>query len=182
VVCLVLAFTASAVLPLNWGGVILILLALTLFVLDLKAAAHGALTIAGVAAFVVGSLLLYSPPGARSPTLPDVAVATPLLIGMSAAAVLMSLLIVGAAVRQAVRPALTSSDRLVGAAGVVQADLNPSGTVQVAGQLWSAHAAGDGVGAGELVRVLARRGLTLEVVPSAESVSDAASKRKEDDP
>src|SRR5438067_1057483 len=160
VVCLVLAFAASAVLPLNWGGVVLIVLALTLFVLDLKAAAHGALTIAGVAAFVVGSLLLYSPPGPRSPTLPDVAVATPLLIGMGAAAALTSLLIVGAAVRQAVRPALTSSDHLVGAAGTVQTALNPSGTVQVAGQLWSAHTPGAGVGAGEFVRVLARRGLT----------------------
>lgn len=182
VVCLVLAFAASAVLPLNWGGVVLIVLALTLFVLDLKAAAHGALTIAGVAAFVVGSLLLYSPPGPRSPTLPDVAVATPLLIGMGAAAALTSLLIVGAAVRQAVRPALTSSDHLVGAAGTVQTALNPSGTVQVAGQLWSAHTPGAGVGAGEFVRVLARRGLTLEVVPSDESVSGAASKHKEDDP
>jgi membrane protein implicated in regulation of membrane protease activity len=101
---------------------------------------------------------------------------------MSAVAVLMSLLIVGAAVRQAVRPTLTSSDRLVGAAGVVQSDLNPSGTVQVGGQLWSAHAASAGVGAGEFVRVLARRGLTLEVVPSDEGVSEAASKRKEDDP
>jgi len=167
VVCLVLAFAASAVLPLNWGGALLILLAVTLFILDVKAAAHGALTIAGLVAFVVGSLLLYAPPGPRSPTLPDVAVATPLLVGVAAAAALVSLLIVGTAVRLAARPAFTAQDRLTGAAGVAHSALNPSGTVQVAGQLWSAYAAGATVSAGERVRVLARRGLTLEVEPAA---------------
>jgi len=169
VVCLVLAFAASAVLPLNWGGVLLILLALTLFVLDIKAAAHGALTIAGLVAFVAGSLLLYSPPGPRSPTLPDTAVGLPLLVSMAAAAALVSLLIVGSAVRLARRPALTATDRLVGAAGVAQSALSPDGIVRLAGQLWSAHAAGAGVAAGEQVRVLARRGLTLEVEPAGGS-------------
>jgi membrane-bound serine protease (ClpP class) len=167
VVCLVLAFAASAVLPLNWGGVLLILLAVGLFILDIKAAAHGALTIAGLVAFVAGSLLLYSPPGPRSPTLPDVAVATPVLVGMAAAAALVSLLIVGTAARLAARPALTATDRLVGAAGVAQSVLGPDGTVRVAGQVWSAHAvSGAVVGAGDRVRVLARRGLTLEVEPA----------------
>jgi membrane-bound serine protease (ClpP class) len=179
VVCLVLAFAASAVLPMNWGGALLILLAGVLFILDLKAAAHGALTIAGLVAFVVGSLLLYSPPGPRSPTLPDVSVATPLLIGLVALGALTSLLMVTSAVRLAGQPALTSEERLVGAAGVAQSTLDPHGTVRVAGQLWSAHAAGAYVSEGERVRVLARRGLTLDVEsadldaarPDAEGVS-----------
>jgi membrane-bound serine protease (ClpP class) len=167
VVCLVLAFAASSVLPLNWGGVLLILLAVALFVLDIKAAAHGALTVAGLVAFVVGSLLLYSPPGPRSPTLPDVAVATPLLIGMAAAAGLTSLLIVGTAIRLSNSgPRLTATERLVGAAGVAQSELDPDGTVRVAGQLWSAHADGPSLGVGETVRVVARRGLTLHVEPA----------------
>ncbi|MGI9146193.1 MAG: NfeD family protein [Chloroflexota bacterium] len=167
VVCLVLAFAASAVLPLNWGGALLILLAVALFILDVKAAAHGALTLAGLVAFVVGSLLLYSPPGPRSPTLPDVAVATPLLVGMAATTALLSVLIVGVAVRLAARPALTAIDNLIGADGITQSALGPDGTVQVAGQLWSAHTAGAALPAGERVRIIARRGLTLEVETEA---------------
>jgi membrane-bound serine protease (ClpP class) len=172
-------FCASAVFPMNWGGALLILLGGVLFILDVKAAAHGALTIAGLVAFVVGSLLLYSPPGPRSPTLPDVSVATPLLIGLVALGALTSLLVVTSAVRLARQPALASEERLVGAAGVAQSTLDPHGTVRVAGQLWSAHAAGANVSEGERVRVLARRGLTLDVEsadldaarPDAEGVS-----------
>ena len=156
-ICLVLAFAASAVLPMNWGGAVLILLAVGLFILDIKAATHGALTVAGMIAFVVGSLLLYSPPGPRSPTLPDVAAATPLLIGMAATVAVISLLIVGAAVRVSSRPALTTAtERLIGAAGVAQSALDPDGTVRLAGQLWSAHADGAPVGMGEPIRVISR--------------------------
>jgi len=79
VICLVLAFAASAVLPMNWGGALLILLAGVLFILDIKAATHGALTLAGLVAFVFGTLLLYSPPGLPSPTLPEVSVSIPAL-------------------------------------------------------------------------------------------------------
>jgi membrane-bound serine protease (ClpP class) len=163
VVCLVLAFAASAVLPINWGGALLILLALVLFIVDVKAATHGALTVAGLVAFVVGSLLLYSPPGPRSPTLPDVSVATPWLVAMIAGVATASLLLVGTAVRLAARPALTAQEHLVGAMGVARSTVDSSGTVHVAGQLWSARAVGATVAAGDAVRVLARRGLTLEV-------------------
>jgi membrane-bound ClpP family serine protease len=76
---------------------------------------------------------------------------------------LFGLVTVVTTVRLARRPALTSKDRLVGAAGVAESDLNPDGMVRVAGQLWSAHASGATVGEGERVRVVARRGLTLEV-------------------
>src|SRR6266542_1944244 len=81
VVCLVLSFVGFAALPMNWGGVVLIVAAAALFILDIKAAAHGGLTIGGLICFVLGSLLLYSPPpGPPSPTLPDVSVALPALL------------------------------------------------------------------------------------------------------
>lgn len=61
VVCLVLSFVGFAALPMNWGGVVLIVAAAALFIVDTKAAAYGGLTIAGPICFVLGSLLLYSP-------------------------------------------------------------------------------------------------------------------------
>lgn len=162
-VCLILAVVAFAALPLNWGGVLLILVAAVLFVLDIKAAAHGALTVAGLVSFVLGSLLLYNPPGPRSPALPQVAVALPVIVAMAAVSGLFSLLIVGAAVRVARRPALTATESLPGALGTTSSVLDPAGTVRVGGQLWSARLRGGTLAPGQPVRVLARKGLTLEV-------------------
>src|SRR5207237_3422467 len=51
VVCLVLSFVGFATLPMNWGGVVLILAAAVLFVVDIKAAAHGGLSLAGLVCF-----------------------------------------------------------------------------------------------------------------------------------
>ena len=61
VICLLLAFIAFESLPLNWGGVALILVSVGLFVLDIKAPTHGVLTAGGIIAFVLGSLILFSP-------------------------------------------------------------------------------------------------------------------------
>src|SRR5205823_12701826 len=99
VVCMVVSFVGFAALPMNWGGIVLILAAAALFVLDIKSAAHGGLTIAGLVCFVFGSLLLYSPPDQLSPTLPDVSVPVPALVAATGIGVTFSLLIVRTAVR-----------------------------------------------------------------------------------
>jgi membrane-bound serine protease (ClpP class) len=166
VVCLVLAFVGFAALPMNWGGVVLILAAAALFVLDIKAAAHGGLTIAGLICFVFGSLLLYSPPGPSSPTLPDVSVPIPALVAATGIGVAFSLLIVRTAMRMAGRKSIVGSQRLNGATGVVRSPLDPDGTVTVRGQVWSAHAHSGRLDAGRPIRVLGRTGLVLDVEPA----------------
>ena len=70
VICLLLAFIAFESLPLNWGGVALILVSVGLFVLDIKAPTHGVLTAGGIIAFVLGSLILFSPLTPQSPSMP----------------------------------------------------------------------------------------------------------------
>jgi membrane-bound serine protease (ClpP class) len=166
VVCLVLAFVALSTLPMNWGGVLLLLVAVALFVLDVKAATHGVLTVAGLVCFVLGSLLLYTPTGPRSPTLPDARVALPVLLVAAGTGALLSLLVLGAAIRVGRRPAISEVDRLVGATGVTRSALDPTGVVYVGGQLWSARLRSGRLGPGEPVRVLVRNGLTLEVEPA----------------
>jgi membrane-bound serine protease (ClpP class) len=170
VVCLVLAFVGFATLPMNWGGVVLILAAAVLFVLDIKATAHGALSIAGLICFVFGSLLLYSPTGSPSPTLPEVSIATPVLVGAVAIGAGFSLLVVRTALRMAGRAPITGSQRLRGATGIAHSSLDPDGTVHVAGQVWSAHLRAGRIDPGQPVRVVGRKGLVLEVEP-ADSVS-----------
>lgn len=164
-VCLILAFVAFSTLPMNWGGVLLIMVAVALFVLDIKAAAHGLLTVAGIVSFVLGTLLLYSPPGPHSPASPAVSVALPVLVAAVGLALAVSVLIVGAAIRIARRGPITGIEHISGALGVASSALDPTGTIRVAGQLWSAHANDGPINPGAQVRVLSRRGLTLEVEP-----------------
>jgi membrane-bound serine protease (ClpP class) len=166
VVCLIVAFVGFAALPMNWGGLVLILAAAALFVLDIKAAAHGGLTIAGLVCFVVGSLLLYSPGSLPSPTLPEVSVGLPALIGAAGVGALFSLLVVRTAVRMSGRPAITGSLRLNGATGIARSPLDPRGTVSVAGQVWSARLRTGRLEAGRSIRVLGRTGLVLDVEPA----------------
>jgi membrane-bound serine protease (ClpP class) len=165
VLCLVLAFVGFATLPMNWGGVVLILAAAALFVLDVKAAAHGGLSVAGLVCFVFGSLLLYSPPGPPSPTLPDVSVATPVLVAAAAIGALFSLLVVRTAIRMSGRGPITGSQRLSGATGVSSTSLDPDGTVRVGGQAWSAHLRDGRIAPGQQIRVVGRKGLVLQVEP-----------------
>jgi membrane-bound serine protease (ClpP class) len=162
-VCLVLAFVASTALPMNWGGVLLIIVSAGLFVLDVKAATHGALTVAGLICLVLGSLLMYSPIGARSPTLPDVSLSPIALAGVTAVAAVAGGALAVAAVRVHRHQPLVGSQRLIGAFGITRTTLDPDGSVRVGGQLWSAHARSGRLEVDSPVRVLARRGLTLEV-------------------
>ena len=165
VVCLVVAFVGFAALPMNWGGIALILAAAALFVLDIKAAAHGGLTIAGLVCFIVGSLLLYSPGGVPSPTLPEVSVDARALIGAAGVGALFSLAVVRTALRMSGRAPITGPQRLTGATGTARSPLTPRGTVNVAGQVWSARLRSGRLEAGRPIRVLGRTGLVLDVEP-----------------
>jgi membrane-bound serine protease (ClpP class) len=171
VVCLVLAFVGFASLPMNWGGVVLILAAAGLFVLDIKAAAHGGLTVAGLVCFVVGSLLLYSPVGMPSPTLPNVSISVPVLVAAAGLGALFSMLVVRTALRTAGRSPITGSQRLSGANGTSRSSLDPNGTVNVAGQVWSARLLSGRLEAGRPIRVVGRKGLVLDVEPADTSGS-----------
>jgi membrane-bound serine protease (ClpP class) len=166
VVCLVFAFVGFAALPMNWGGIVLILAAAALFVLDIKAAAHGGLTIAGLVCFIVGSLLLYSPSGVPSPTLPEVSVGLPPLIGAAGVGAVFSLVVVRTALRMSGQAPITGSQRLKGATGIARSALQPRGTITVAGQVWSARLRSGRLDAGRSVRVLGRTGLVLDVEPA----------------
>ena len=166
VVCLVIAFVGFAALPMNWGGIVLILAAAALFILDIKAAAHGGLTIAGLVCFVAGSVLLYSPGGVRSPTLPEVSVGLPPLVAAGGAGMLFSLLVVRTALRMSKQPAISGAQRLNGATGTARSALEPRGTVTVAGQVWSARLQSGRLEAGQPIRVRGRTGLVLNVEPA----------------
>jgi membrane-bound serine protease (ClpP class) len=167
ILCLALALTALQSLPMNATGLALVLGALGLFVIDLKASTHGALTAAGLAVFIVGSLLLFSPgAGLGTPLLPSAYAVgvSPLLIGVIGVGLAaFFVVVVRATLLARHRPAMALSPVAVGAQGVAETDLVPGGLVRIHGEEWKAEAEGGIVPRGAPVLVVARTGLRLRV-------------------
>lgn len=163
---LIVAIVAFGILSANPLGAVLIVLAIGLMAVDVRALGHGALTLIGIGCLIVGSLLLYVHSGGGSPFLTTVAISPPILIGVSGSGLLLGLglLCVARGVRQL--PPVFTIEEVVGARGVSRGALEPYGVVQVDGQLWSARSRGGRVEPGQSVRVRARRGLILEVEPA----------------
>lgn len=160
VVCLGLGFYGLGVLPVNWLGLGLIGVAFVLFILDIKAPTHGALTVAGILTLIAGFLITFNYPG--SPAFARVSVylvvAIALLMGGFFAFVLAKVL------RAQKRPPSTGVESLIGAAAEVRTPLTPTGTVFINGELWRAIADDDSeIPTGTRVEVVAVRGFLLHV-------------------
>ena len=156
-IALLLGFYALSVLPTNWAGVLLIVLAVGFLVVDLHTAGLGAWTAGGIAGLIVGALLLFSG------DVLDVS------IGAIVAAVVGSLLffisVMTAALRVRLRKPITGEEGLVGTIGEAKTDIAPEGTVVTKGALWRARTMETGIAAGEKVQVKATEGLVLLVEP-----------------
>lgn len=160
-VCLTLAAYGIGVLPVNWFGGIFLVIAFVLFVLDIKAPTHGALTIAGVASFIVGALMLFNSPGT-----PDFQrVSVPLVIGTSIVIGLLFFAVLMVVLRVRHNPIQTGSESLTGKVGTVQTFEGEAGQVQVGGELWSADKAtgSESIRKGDKIEVVEVRGLRLLV-------------------
>jgi len=157
-ISLILALYAFQQLPINYAGVLLILLAILMFIAEIKVVSHGVLTLGGLAAMILGSVMLVdSPlPGMRIP------LTTIVLTALGVAAFFM--FVVGAGVRALWSKTTTGREGLVGEVGVVRSRLAPRGQIFVRGELWNAEAEVP-VEPGESVRVTRVEGLTLRVVP-----------------
>jgi len=157
-ICLILALYAFQQLPINYAGVLLILLAIVMFIAEIKVISHGILTLGGIAALIMGSMMLIdSPvPGMRIPL-------TAILLTTGATAGFF-LFVVGAGIKALQRKTTTGSEGIIGEVGVVRSRLAPRGQVFLCGELWNAESE-EPVEAGDSVRVTKVEGLTLKVVP-----------------
>jgi membrane-bound serine protease (ClpP class) len=162
-ICLILAFVAFGSLPVNWGGVALVALAVVLFILDIKVAGY-ALSIGGAIAFILGSLMIFSPLAPVSPAVPSLVVSRPLIVVMTIAITAFFVFALSAGIRAQRARVVSGMHALVGATGVATSDLDSQGTVQVKSELWSAVADGAGtIRKGERVTVVAVEGVKLKV-------------------
>lgn len=161
VVCLTLATYGLGVLPVNWFGIIFLLTAFVLFILDIKAPTHGALTIAGVASFIVGALVLFNSPGT-----PDFQrVSVPLVVAVGVTIGLLFFGILMFALRALRVPVSAGIESFIGKTGTARTAVDGSGgQVQLQSELWTAESVdGSAIGKGDKVEVVEIKGLRLKV-------------------
>jgi membrane-bound serine protease (ClpP class) len=168
---IILAFIGFGSLPLNVAGLLLIGLAVVLFVFDLMVTNHGAPTVGGLVAFVLGAGTLYTAPS--TPTGPDVSVAWPLIAVMTGFTAVVVLGIIRVAWRVRLLPKVnigvpgSGSPLASGTQGVVRRPVAPMGTVYAGGEEWTARSStGAPLDRGTPVEVVGHEGLVLLVAPA----------------
>jgi membrane-bound serine protease (ClpP class) len=160
-VCLALAAYGLGVLPVNWFGIIFLIIAFVLFILETQAPSLGALTAAGVVSLIVGALVLFN-----TPSVPNfMRVSVPLVVGTSIAMGMIFFVILGFAIRAQRSPVRTGRESLVGRTGTVRRELDPTGLVQVGGERWTAVSVvgGEKIDRDTQVEVVQVDGLRLKV-------------------
>lgn len=157
---LILAFYSLGVLNAYWGGVFLILLAVGLFVAELFVTSHGALAAGGIAALVVGSLILFS----HTYSSPAMEVNRGLIAGVVTASACFLIFVIGAIIRGQRRRKATGAEGMIGGVAVARTPLDPMGKVLAKGELWIAATEGEKVERGEEVIITKVEGLKLWVI------------------
>lgn len=157
---LILAFYSLGVLSAYWGGVFLILLAVGLFVAELFVTSHGALTAGGIAALVIGSLILFS----HTYSSPAMEVNRGLIAGVAIVVACFLIFVIGAIIRGQRRRKATGAEGMIDGVAVARTPLDPMGTVLAKGELWTAATEGEKVERGEEVIITKVEGLKLWVI------------------
>lgn len=156
-ICLILAFYAFQTLPVNYAGLLLIILAIILFILEVKVTSYGVLTIGGVIAMVIGSLMLFESSG------PFIKLSLYLILPAVIVTALFFTLIIGLALQAYKRKPVTGTEGLIGTEGAARTDITKnSGTVSLHGEIWSAYS-DDNIAKDDKIEVESVSGLKLKV-------------------
>ncbi|MBW8010759.1 MAG: nodulation protein NfeD [Chloroflexi bacterium] len=169
VVSLALAGYGLGFLPVNWFGLLFVLLAFALFYLEIKAPVHGALSIAGMAAFIIGALVLFNSGG----TPEFLRVSVPLVTVTSLITAATFIAMVSFAIRALKIPVQMGQASLLGRSGIVRREITSGGqgSVHLSGEMWTAELA-EGettLPEGTRVEVVALDGVRLIVKKSTQS-------------
>lgn len=155
-ISLVLAFYAFQTLPVNYAGLLLIILAAVFFILEFQVVSYGLLTVAGVISLVLGSVMLMDTP------VPFMQVSLRLIVPVAVTIAVFAGIMARIAVRSHRSRVTTGPEGLVGGTGVAKTDLDPEGEVYVQGAYWSATC-DEPVSKGDRVVVVSVDGLRLKV-------------------
>ena len=152
-----LGLSALALLPLNWLGVSLLVLALTLFVLEAKFTSFGILGAGGAVAMILGAILLVEGP-------PEFRISLATAIGIALPFAAISVFLTTLVIRAHGNKTEAGVNRLMGETGIARSTLNPDGKILVHGEYWDAVSSVP-VTEGTRVRVLSVEGMRVKVEP-----------------
>ncbi|HEU4389962.1 MAG TPA: NfeD family protein [Blastocatellia bacterium] len=158
----ILAFYGLHMLPINLTGVLLLVAAVVLFILEAKVQGFGILGIGGIIAAVIGSLILIDVPN------PELRLPLSLVLSVVVPASLVMIGVTRLAYRARRAKVVTGEAGMLGLHGKAQTNIAPEGTVFVRGEIWRARSQSE-IAAGETVRVAKLDGLTLVVEPDPEA-------------
>ena len=162
-ISIILAFFAFQTIPVNYAGFLLIVLALIFFIMEMKIASYGLLSIAGIISLLLGSIMLFENSGNGMRLSWEVLI--PTLVLISGFFVVVS----GFVFKSHLHKPRTGARGMVGEIGVVREALMPEGKVFVHGELWRAIS-NDPIQTGDRVRVVKIVNLVLEVEPVERSI------------
>jgi membrane-bound serine protease (ClpP class) len=159
-VCLLLAFFAFQILPVNVAGLLLVVLGIALLLLELKVPSFGALGVGGAVSLVIGSVMVTD-------VVPGVRVGLGIIVPAAVGFAVVFLFLGRLALRAQQQPPVTGAQALVGHMARVRTPLLPSepGLVDVRGEIWRAVSLVP-LPPGHPVRVSRVDGLTLTVEPA----------------
>ncbi len=155
-ICLILAFYAFQTLPVNYAGLLLIILAVILFILEVKITSGGILTIGGIISMIIGSIMLFESPG------PFLELSIYLIVPAVLITAFFFSVTVGLAVKAWKRKPVTGVEGLTGLEGVAHTDVFKDGMVLVHGEYWRAYS-DEPIKKGERVIVESVSGLRIKV-------------------
>ncbi len=155
-ISLVLAFFALQTLPVNYAGILLIVLAIIFFIMEMKIPSYGLLSVAGVLSRLLGSLMMFKN------TDPDMGLSLKVLLPTIILISGFFVFVAGLVFRAQMSKPRTGTKGLVGEIGIVKQALTPEGKVFVHGELWNARAQEE-IDENAKVRVINVVNLMLEV-------------------
>ena len=155
-ICLILAFFAFRTLPVNYAGILLILLGVFLFIAEIKITSYGLLSVGGVVSLALGSIMLFDSP------LPFLRASLMVIIPTVLAAAGFFIFAVTMTIKAHMAKPATGKEGLLGEVGKVTTRIAPEGKVFVHGELWNAYA-DEIIEEGQKVRVVKAEGLWVKV-------------------
>jgi membrane-bound serine protease (ClpP class) len=155
-ICLILAFFAFRTLPVNYAGILLILLGVFLFIAEIKVASYGLLTVGGVVSLALGSIMLFESPA------PFLRASLTVIIPTVAVTAAFFIFAMTMAIKAQMAKPATGSEGIVDETGIARTRIDPEGKVFVHGEFWNAYSEKI-IEEGERIRVLKTEGLRLKV-------------------
>ncbi|MBD3654754.1 nodulation protein NfeD [Kangiella sp.] len=157
-ICLLLAFYALQIMPVNYVAAGLLVLGIALLVVEAFAPSFGILGVGGIIAFILGSFLLFNEPET------GMAIAMPILIFVTIVSVILLSFVLSLAIRARHRPVVTGTDEMLSEIGIVEHDFEGKGWIKIHGEIWKARSS-QPLKAGQRVKVVAVNDLDLDVIP-----------------